>query len=44
MVPTPCSRTTPSTALGMYLGQKTIREDLMAKTEQLIAIEWASPH
>ena len=28
---------------GMYVGQEKIREDLMAKTEQLIAIEWAQP-
>ena len=28
---------------GMYVGQEKIREDLMAKTEQLIAIEWTQP-
>ena len=28
---------------GMYVGQEKIREDLMAKTEQLLAIEWAQP-
>ena len=28
---------------GMYVGQEKIREDLIAKTEQLIAIEWAQP-
>ena len=28
---------------GMYVGQDKIREDLMAKTEQLLAIEWAQP-
>ncbi len=28
---------------GMYVGQEKIREDLMAKTEQLIAVEWAQP-
>ena len=28
---------------GMYVGQEKIREDLMAKTGQLIAIEWAQP-
>ena len=27
----------------MYVGQEKIREDLMAKTEQLLAIEWAQP-
>ena len=26
---------------GMYVGQEKIREDLVAKTEQLIAVEWA---
>ena len=29
--------------LGMYVGQKKIREDLKAKTEALIAVEWAQP-
>jgi len=29
--------------LGIYLGQKTIRERLKAKTEALIAVEWARP-
>ena len=29
--------------LGMYLGQKTLREKLKAKTEALIAIEYATP-
>jgi len=28
---------------GMYVGQEKIREDLMAKTEQLLAIEWTQP-
>ena len=28
---------------GMYVGQEKIREDLMAKTEQLLAIEWVQP-
>ena len=28
---------------GMYVGQEKIREDLIAKTEQLLAIEWAQP-
>ncbi len=28
---------------GMYIGQEKIREDLIAKTEQLIAIEWTRP-
>ena len=28
---------------GMYIGQEKIREDLIAKTEQLLAIEWAQP-
>ena len=28
---------------GMYIGQEKIREDLIAKTEQLIAVEWARP-
>ena len=28
---------------GMYVGQEKLREDLMAKTEQLLAIEWAQP-
>ena len=28
---------------GMYVGQEKIREDLVAKTEQLIAIEWTRP-
>ena len=28
---------------GMYVGQEKIREDLVAKTEQLIAIEWTQP-
>ena len=28
---------------GMYVGREKIREDLMAKTEQLLAIEWAQP-
>ena len=27
----------------MYVGQEKIREDLMAKTEQLLAIEWTQP-
>ena len=27
----------------MYVGQEKIREDLIAKTEQLLAIEWAQP-
>ena len=27
----------------MYVGQKKIREDLKAKTEALIAVEWAQP-
>ena len=29
--------------LGMYTGQKAIRENLKAKTEALIAVEWARP-
>ena len=29
--------------LGMYLGQKAIRDSLKAKTEALIAVEWARP-
>ena len=29
--------------LGLYLGQKSIRERLKAKTEALIAVEWAVP-
>ena len=29
--------------LGMYTGQNKIREDLAAKTRELIAIEWARP-
>ena len=29
--------------LGMYLGQKAIRNRLAAKTEALIAVEWARP-
>ena len=29
--------------LGMYLGQKSIRERLKAKTEALIAVPWAQP-
>ncbi len=29
--------------LGMYIGQKTIRESLKAKTEALIAVDWAVP-
>ncbi len=29
--------------LGLYLGQKVIRERLKAKTEALIAVEWAVP-
>ncbi|MDY5943563.1 MAG: thiamine pyrophosphate-dependent enzyme, partial [Oscillospiraceae bacterium] len=28
---------------GMYVGQEKIRDDLVAKTEQLIAVEWARP-
>ena len=29
--------------LGMYLGQKKIRDDLKAKTEQLVQLDWAVP-
>ncbi len=29
--------------LGMYTGQNKIREDLAAKTRELIAVEWAQP-
>ncbi len=29
--------------LGMYIGQKKIRDDLKAKTEALIAVAWAQP-
>ena len=28
---------------GMYLGQKKIRDDLKAKTEELLAVEWTVP-
>ena len=29
--------------LGLYLGQKTIRDSLKAKTEELLKVEWARP-